>query len=141
LGSWNFQNICFLHISNNITDVTANYITELDVDGLYYEYSRFVTGYYSGENITSNLSEYFRPFRRHSNANILSDLVSVTLLSRFSSLPYRQCIGEGTSTSPIIVGDLIDGLGVARALLFAAVAGSIIGSLIVVGLICVGFII
>jgi hypothetical protein len=63
----NSQNICLLHISDNVTIVSGNYNVEMGFDSLYYQYSSG-SNYYTGAGIIAATSNYFTSFCWSSDA-------------------------------------------------------------------------
>jgi hypothetical protein len=141
----NSQNICLLHISDNVTVVTGNYNIETGFDYLYYQYSS-VSNYYTGAGSIAATSNYFTSFCWSSDATGPSKSISIQLASALSTLPYRRSIGSQTSFSPILLSDeATSGSpspshagGEGAVMSGAAIAGIAISCVVGVGLIATG---
>jgi hypothetical protein len=93
------QDICLVHVSDAVTEITGYYETDKDFDFLDY-----AGGTYTGTGTIELQADYFAAFHWHSNPVYLSSSVAVYLNSQ-SSLPYRHCNGSGSSLRPIILRD------------------------------------
>jgi hypothetical protein len=101
----NSQDVCLLHVSDNVTSVAGVFDTESGFDYLY-DHSSGSTStlrFYTGSGFFSESSDHFPVFRWNSDDQKLSNSFSVQLSSPLSSLSSRQCSGSGTSASPIIL--------------------------------------
>jgi hypothetical protein len=96
------QDICFLHVSDNVTQVTGQYDTYPDFDFLEYDYSGARSGHYTGFGSASDFSDYITTFHWHASGREPSQSFSVSL-STGSSLPCRRLRRSGMSLSPIIL--------------------------------------
>jgi hypothetical protein len=100
-----WQDACLFHVSDNVTHVAGDYNTGANRAALSYEYFRWpgtTSGSYVGRGSISDVSTYCTAFCWHSEDEWQA-LISISLSSPLSSLPYRQCSGGKTSLDPIIL--------------------------------------
>jgi hypothetical protein len=112
----NSQDICLLHVSDAVTEVSGYYETQEDVDRLYYQYSgSTATGqFYTGTGTVSGSSSYLTFFRWSSDDDGLSRSFGVQLSSPLSSFPYRVAVVSGTSAAPILLKGTVGRAGPPR---------------------------
>jgi hypothetical protein len=139
------QDICLLHISDNVTVVTGSYNIENGFDSLRYECSS-ASNHYTGTGIIAANSNYFTLFCWNSDATNPTKSISIQLASMLSTLPYRRSIARQSSFSPILLGDEMtsgspspgDAGGEGGVLSGAAIAGIAVSCVVGVGLMATG---